>query len=150
MPIAIHHTVLLPRLAFCFRLLPHDSLYRIEDKFAAEAGVDTEVVVVGVAPDLVGVVAVVAAAASVGFGDGAAGFAFVQALGVHDALHAMFDRCVQEEADAAVVIAQDVVGAAANDDAVAAAGAVFHCLGLSFKDGVLRCVFVGVHVGLVH
>ena len=125
-------------------------MYGIEDKFAAEAGVDAEVVVVGVAPDLVGVVAVVAAAASVGFGDGAAGFAFVHVLGIHDALHAMFDRCVQKEADAVVVIAQDVVGAAANDDAVTAAGAVFHCLGLGFEDGVLRRVFVGIHVGLVH
>ena len=131
-------------------LLPHDGLYGIEDKLAAETGVDAEVVVVSVAPDLVGVVAIVAAAASVGAGDGAAGFAFVQVLGIHDALHAVFDRGVQEEADAAVVIAQDIVGAATDDDAVAAAGAVFHGLGLGFKDGVLRCVFMGVHVGLIH
>ena len=41
-----------------------------------------------------------------------------------DARYTALERRVQEEADAAVVIAQDIIGAAADDDAVAASGEI--------------------------
>lgn len=65
---------------------------------------------VGVAPGLVGVVIIVVGAAAVGAGDGGAGLCFVHIFCADDARYAALEGCVQEEADAAVVIAQDVIG----------------------------------------
>ena len=57
---------------------------------------------------------------------------------------------MQKEADAMVVIAQDVVRAAANDDAVAFACQVLNNLGLCIEDDVFWCIVsVGVNVHLV-
>ena len=100
---------------------------------------------VGVAPSLVGVVIIVIGAAAVG-----AGLCFVHIFCADDARYAALEGCVQEEADAAVVIAQDIIGAATDDDAVAASGKIADDFCLSAEDDVLRCVVaVGIDIHLI-
>lgn len=133
----------------CFLLL-HHFMHGVEDEFAAEGGVDAEVVVVGVAPGLVGVVIIVVGAAAIGAGDGGAGLCFIHIFCADDARYTALERRVQEEADAAVVIAQDIIGAATDDDAVAASGKIADDFCLSAEDDVLRCVVaVGIDIHLI-
>ena len=130
--------------------LLHHFAHGVEDEFATEGGVDTEVVVVGVAPSLVGVVIIVIGAAAIGASDGSAGLCFVHIFCADDARYAALEGCVQEEADAAVVIAQDIIGAAADDDAVAASGEITDDFCLGAEDDVLRCIVaVGINVHLI-
>ena len=105
---------------------------------------------VGVAPGLVCVVIIVIGAAAVGAGDGGAGLCFIHIFCADDARYTALEGRVQEEADAAVVIAQDIIGAAADDDAVAASGKIADDFCLSAEDDVLwRIVAVGIDVHLV-
>lgn len=105
---------------------------------------------VGVAPGLVGVVIIVVGAAAIGAGDGGAGLCFIHIFCADDARYTALERRVQEEADAAVVIAQDIIGAAADDDAVAASGEITDDFCLGAEDDVLRCIVaVGINVHLI-
>ena len=105
---------------------------------------------VGVAPGLVGVVIIVVGAAAIGAGDGGAGLCFIHIFCADDARYTALERRVQEEADAAVVIAQDIIGAATDDDAVAASGKIADDFCLSAEDDVLRCVVaVGIDIHLI-
>ena len=92
---------------------------------------------VGVAPGLVGVVIIVVGAAAIGAGDGGAGLCFIHIFCADDARYTALERRVQEEADAAVVIAQDIIGAATDNDAVAASGKIADDFCLSAEDDVL-------------
>ena len=67
-----------------------------------------------------------------------------------DARYAALEGRVQEEADAVVVIAQDIIGAATDDDAVAASGKIADDFCLSAEDDVFwRVVAVGINVHLI-
>lgn len=131
-------------------LLLHHFAHGVEDEFAAEGGVDAEVIVVGVAPGLVGVVIIVIGAAAVGAGDGGAGLCFIHIFCADDARYTALERCVQEEADAAVVIAQDIIGTTADDDAVAASSEIADDFCLGAEDDVFRrVVAVGIDIHLI-
>ena len=105
---------------------------------------------VGVAPGLVGVVIIVVGAAAIGAGDGGAGLCFTHIFCADDARYTALERRVQEEADAAVVIAQDIIGTTADDDAVAASSEIADDFCLGAEDDVFRrVVAVGIDVHLI-
>ena len=63
-----------------------------------------------------------------------AGFGGVDLKGLHDLGDARFGGCVEEDAEAAGLIAQNPESAAADDDAVGFGGGIADDLGLQFED----------------
>ena len=110
---------------------------------AQEAGVETQVVAVGVAPKFVGVEVVVLGAEFVDLVAALLGGLLCVAVAApDDACHAVTDGGVQEHAVDRTIVAQDVVGGSSHNDAGLAVHQILHDLALGLVDTVVAHRYV--------
>ena len=109
--------------------------------FVAEVrGVDAEVIALGSAPGLAAVVVVVGSTAAVGLLDELGSLLGGDALLLDHASRAVFEVGGEEEVDAVGIVAQDIVGAAADEDARLTLGQVANDVALYLEQGVVAQV----------
>ena len=109
--------------------------------FVAEVrGVDAEVIALGSTPGLAAVVVVVCSTAAVGLLDELGSLFGGDALLLDHTSCAVFEVGGEEEVDAVGIVAQDIVGAAADEDARLTLGQVANDVTLYLEQGVVAQV----------
>ena len=109
--------------------------------FVAEVrGVDAEVIALGCAPGLAAVVVVIGSTAAVGLLDELGSLLGGDALLLDHTSRAVFEVGGEEEVDAVGIVAQDIVGAAADEDARLVLGQVAYDVALHLKQGIVAQV----------